>query len=308
MAAVGGGVRDSGDGEAVSVRGFASNFTNVYWDGMRMTSSASSTSNRVFEFEQVSINNTSRSEVTKVPTPDLPADSLGGTINFVSKSAFERKGAQFNYRFYLNANSEDADLKKTPGPGVDETYKVLPNFDFDYTLPINDRFGIVVTGLSSNQFVEQHRWQPTWNYQQGGGTYTPAGGSSTVLAPATPTNPYLQQFQIQDGPKTTNRASIGIKADYKLTDTQVISAAVQNNYYKTFFGNRNLTWDMGTNGTPSTNTGTPINWSQNHVTSASGRGSVTQGSSFRDKLGHVAANQFADVAPAVGLEWRPRRI
>ena len=49
------------DVRTVSVRGFASNFTNVYWDGMRMTSAASGTSNRVFEFEQVSINNTSRS-------------------------------------------------------------------------------------------------------------------------------------------------------------------------------------------------------------------------------------------------------
>jgi TonB-dependent receptor len=265
------------DVRTVSVRGFASNFTNVYWDGMRMTSSASGTSNRVFEFEQVSINNTSRSEVTKVPTPDMPADSLGGTINFVSKSAFERKGAQFNYRVYLNANSENFDLKQTPGPGPEETWKVLPNFDFDYTLPINDRFGIVITGLSSNQFVEQHRWQPTWNYAQAG---------------ATPTNPYLQQFQLQDGPKTTNRASVGIKADYKLSDTQVISAAIQNNYYKSYFGNRNLNFDMGTNAVPTPATGHALEWGPDHVVSATGRASVTQGSSFRDKLGNTLATKL----------------
>jgi iron complex outermembrane recepter protein len=48
------------DVRTVSVRGFASNFTNVYLDGMRTTSSASGSSNRVFEFEQVSINNASR--------------------------------------------------------------------------------------------------------------------------------------------------------------------------------------------------------------------------------------------------------
>lgn len=81
------------DVRTVSVRGFASSFTNVYWDGMRMTSSASGASNRIFEFEQVSINNTSRTEVSKVPTPEMPSDSLGGTINFISKNAFERKGA-----------------------------------------------------------------------------------------------------------------------------------------------------------------------------------------------------------------------
>src|SRR5882672_11201326 len=123
------------DVRTVSVRGFPSNFTNVYWDGMRLTSSASGASNRIFEFEQVSINNTSRTEVIKVPTPDFPSDSLGGSINFISKNAFERKGAQFNYRTYLSLNSEDHNLSKTPGPGNHESYKMQPSFDFDYTLP-----------------------------------------------------------------------------------------------------------------------------------------------------------------------------
>ncbi|MFO1451040.1 MAG: TonB-dependent receptor [Opitutaceae bacterium] len=263
------------DVRTVSVRGFASNFTNVSWDGMRLTSSASGSNNRIFEFEQVSINNTSRTEVTKVPTPDTPADSLGGSINFISKNAFERKGAQFNYRAYMNMNSENTKLfSKTPGPGNEKTYKVLPNFDFDYTLPVNDRFGLVITGLSSNQHVEQHRWQPTWNYAQAG---------------ATPANPYLQQWQLQDGPKTTNRASIGIKADWKVTDRQTLSVAVQNNYYKTFFGNRNLNFNVGTNAVPTPATGTALLWGPTFVQSATGRATVTQGSSFRDKLGNTAA-------------------
>ncbi len=262
------------DVRTVSVRGFAAQFTNVYWDGFRMTSSASGSSNRIFEFEQVSINNTSRTEVSKVPTPDMPSDSLGGTVNFVSKNAFERKGAQLNYRFYMNANSENIDFKKTPGPDSDRNFKILPNFDFDYTLPLSDTFGIVITGLSSNQFVEQHRWQPTWNHAQAG---------------ANPSNPYLQQFQIQDGPKTTNRASLGIKADWKVTDTQVLSVAVQNNYYKTYFGNRNLNFNMGTNAVSTPAGGNPLLWGSNFATSAAGRGSVTTGSSHRDKLGNTLA-------------------
>lgn len=262
------------DVRTVSVRGFAAQFTNVYWDGFRMTSSASGSSARIFEFEQVSINNTSRTEVSKVPTPDMPSDSLGGTVNFVSKNAFERKGAQLNYRLYLNANSENLDFKKTPGPDSAKNFKMLPNFDFDYTLPLSDTFGIVVTGLSSNQFVEQHRWQPTWNHAQAG---------------ANPGNPYLQQHQIQDGPKTTNRASLGIKADWKVTDTQVLSIALQNNYYKTFFGNRNMNFNAGTNAAPSVAGRNPLIWGPSFVTSAYGRGAVTQGSSHRDKLGNTFA-------------------
>lgn len=264
------------DVRTVSVRGFAANFTNVYLDGMRTTSSASGASGRIFEFEQVSINNASRVEVVKVPTPDIPSDSLGGSVNLVSKNAFEQKGASFTYRAYLSANSETAfDLfKKTPGPGNEDTFKVLPGFDFTYVLPVNDRFGVVVTGLSSNQFNEQHRWQTTWNYAQGGGT---------------PSNPYLQQWQIQDGPKNTFRDSISVKADWKITDNQTLSVMAQDNYYKAFFGNRNLNFNIGTTSTSATTTGVARTWGPTFVQSATGRANVTRGSSFRDKLGDTKA-------------------
>lgn len=64
------------DVRTVSVRGFADTFTNVSVDGMRTTSSVSGNNNRVFEFEQVSINNVSRIEVTKVPPrPPRPTPS-----------------------------------------------------------------------------------------------------------------------------------------------------------------------------------------------------------------------------------------
>lgn len=259
------------DVRTVSVRGFADTFTSVSIDGMRTTSSASGNSGRVFEFEQVSINNASRVEVTKVPTPSTPADSLGGAVNMISKSAFERRGAQFNYRAYVNFNSEEAEFwHKTPGPGKHGSYKVLPGFDFDYTLPVSDTFGLVITGLSSNQYNEQHRWQTTWNYAQAG---------------ATPQNPYLQQWQLQDGPKNTYRDSISIKADWKFAPNHMLSLAVQDNYYKAFFANRNLNFNVGTNAAPTPATGTPLQWGQTFVQSATGRATVTQGSSWRDKLG-----------------------
>lgn len=272
------------DVRTVSVRGFAANFTNVYLDGMPTTSSASGSSARVFEFEQVSINNAARVEVLKVPTPDTPANGLGGNVNLVSKSSFERKGAQFNYRAYLSMNHEALSLGRTPGPDSGKSYKILPGFDFDYTLPVNDRFGIVITGLSSNQFNEQHRWQTTWNHAQGGATLA---------------NPMLQSAQIQDGPKNTFRESASIKADWKITDNQRLSVMVQDSYYKSFFGNRNLNFNIGTTATTSAVGGTVLQWSPGFSQSATGtfsstdpygnRGRVTQGSSFRDKLGNTFA-------------------
>src|SRR5258705_3422615 len=65
------------DVRAISVRGLGANFTGVSQDGARLASGETS---RTFQLEQVSINNISRVEVTKVPTPDMPADSMGGSV------------------------------------------------------------------------------------------------------------------------------------------------------------------------------------------------------------------------------------
>ncbi|MDP1581003.1 MAG: TonB-dependent receptor [Candidatus Didemnitutus sp.] len=262
------------DVRTMSVRGFADNFTAVSIDGARVASSSSGASSRAFEFEQVSINNVSRVEVSKVPTPSMPADSLGGSVNMVSKNAFERKGTQFKYRAYLNASSEALDiLHKTPGPMDKPTFKGLPGFDFDLTVPFSKTFGIVVTGLVSNQYNEQHRTQTLYNHAQGG---------------ATAANPFLQTYTFQDGPKNTFRRSGSIKTDWKVAPGHVISASWQSNYYLSQFGNRNYNFNVNsstTTFTPNPGTGLPLSYTPTSVNGATGRGTLTGEMSVRDKYG-----------------------
>ena len=275
------------DVRTISVRGFADNFTNVTSDGARMASSASGSTIRTFELEQVSINNISRIEVTKVPTPDQAADSLGGSVNMVSRSAFESTTTQFKYRIYTSFNSEDYQVfKKTPGPGNEATFKVLPGFDFNYIAPLSKTFGLVINGLSSNQFNEQHRSQPTWRF---------------VGAGATVTNPYLRQYQVQDGPKNTFRDSFSIKADWKPARYHVLSASAQVNYYHSFFANRNTNFDVGSSDVPTPATGTPLTFGPTFAYGATGRGTVTQGGSFRDKYGATRAANLNHTYK--GREW-----
>lgn len=269
------------DVRTISVRGFADNFTSVAVDGAQMASAASSGSSRAFELEQVSINSVSRVEVVKVPTPSMPASSLGGSVNLVSKSAFERDRASLSYKAFLSMSDENTRLlSRTPGPGEDHTYKVLPGVEFSYVNPVSDKLGIVVNGISSNQFNEQHRLAPTWRA-------TGAG--------ATPENPYLRSVQLQDGPKNTFRDSLSFKVDYKPADGHVLSATYQVNYYKSFFGNRNINWNVGSSDQPASGGTRALNWSPDFTHGADGRGAVTQGGSFRDKLGATNAGS---------LKWR----
>ena len=95
----------------------------------------------------------------------------------VTKSAFERSKARLNYGFTVIANSENLTWKKTPHSNGDHpTRKIQPGFEFDYTLPVNKNFGVVVTGMQSNKYNEQHLSTTLFN---AGGAGTGASGSTT---------------------------------------------------------------------------------------------------------------------------------
>ncbi|MSU50240.1 MAG: hypothetical protein EXS37_14335 [Opitutus sp.] len=73
-----------------TLRGPPTKYTVVPTDGNGLASVNSSNLGRQFETEQLSINNVARFEISLSPTPDSHADAMGGSINLVSKSAFER--------------------------------------------------------------------------------------------------------------------------------------------------------------------------------------------------------------------------
>jgi outer membrane receptor protein involved in Fe transport len=88
--------------------------TAINFDGAPMVTGANSGPSRSVDMRSQALNNISRIEVTKVPTPSTPADSLAGSVNMISKSAFERSGAEFRYGLYLVGNGDSFTLKKTP--------------------------------------------------------------------------------------------------------------------------------------------------------------------------------------------------
>ena len=168
-----------------------------------------------------------------MPTPANPADGISGTVNMVSKSAFERSRAQFNYRVTMTASSDGLQLKAQPFPFDTREYRIKPGFDFDYTLPITKDFGIVFTGLSSKQWNEQNISQTTWN--------ATAAGTG-----ATPAKPFLQSHNIIDAPKWYERNSTGLKFDWRVTPNSVLSVGFQATYYIDTNGNVNRTTSVGT--------------------------------------------------------------
>ncbi len=261
---------------AVAVRGFDPNMTAVSADGAQLANASGSAANRAFLFTQVSINNVSRIEVTKVPTPANPADGISGTVNMVSKSAFERARMAFNYRLFVSASSDGMQLRKQPFPFDTYESRVKPGFDFDLTLPITKNFGLVFTGLSSKQWNEQNISTMTWN--------ATAAGTG-----ASPARPFLQSHAIIDAPKWYARDSTSLKADWRITRNSVLSVGGQASYYVDKNGNVTRTATAGTNATPSVAGGTPLSYDGTRTVGATGRGGVT----FSGNFLHIAARTIA---------------
>jgi TonB-dependent receptor len=256
---------DLADVAGVSVRGISGAMTSITNDGAPASNIWVSTTRSV-DVRSMALNDISRIEVTKVPTPANPADSLAGNVNMVSKSAFERSRRQLRWGLNLVGNSENLTLRKTPHSHRDRlTHKVLPGANLDFTWPLSKTFGLVIAATHAEVFNEQHRLLPTWSFS----------GSGTNAAAASPKNPFLSSLQLLDGPRDLTRNSLSVKADWKVAPNAVLSVGHIINRTDTRIGSLTYTWSTGTNGTPTPATGTPMTFGSNYTLGATGRGSLT---------------------------------
>jgi TonB-dependent receptor len=256
----------------ISVRGIGGAMTAFTTDGGGVIS-ANASPGRTFNMNTLALNNISRIEVTKVPTPATPADSLAGSVNLVTKNAFERSAARLNYGITLMANHENLTLRKTPHTNGDHpTRKVHLGWEFDYTLPVNRDFGVVVTGMQSNKYNEQHLSTTLF-------TATGTGTGSSF------SQPFLQQYTLQDGPRSQSRSNWAVKADWRASRHGVLSVNVQHNEYKTYIGTQSWAYNAGTVAAPTVAGGVPFRFSQQETIGATGRGAVTLSGGAQTFLG-----------------------
>jgi iron complex outermembrane receptor protein len=265
---------NSMDARWIMVRGLSPQYTPVYTDGMRMASAASVSESRYFETEEVSMNNVARVVESESRTPDIPADALGGSIDMISKSAFEYSKEELDYEVFDNWNGNHKNLGATPGPGDNSfTHKHEGNVDLTFVDPVTPNFGFTLSLLDENLQNEQYRSNPQWN-PNGRNTAPTAAGSATG---ATEANPFLEDYVLQDAPKNSIRHSAGATTDWKITPDDTLSFAMQENYYDSYTHARNVTFD--------TSTTAPLSFGPTFTNGAIGKGAITMGSSDRNKWG-----------------------
>ena len=256
---------DLADVAGISVRGIGGAMTSITNDGAPASNIWVSTS-RTVDIRSMALNDISRIELSKVPTPANPSDSLAGSVNMISKSAFERSGRLLRYSLNLVGNSENLTLDRTPHSHLDrQTYKILPGANIDFTWPITKTFGIVIAGTHAEIYNEQHRTLQTWT----------GVGSGTNASSATYATPFLSALALLDGPRNITRNTLSVKADWKVTRHSVLSVGHVASRTDTRIGSLSMNWNTGTNGTPTPATGSPLSYGPTFTIGATGRGTLS---------------------------------
>lgn len=107
--------RDQGEGRFVSVRGIDAGLSTVTINGMRIGTPEDGS--RAVPLDVIPTGSVDLLEVTKVPTPDMPGDAIGGSVNVRSASAFDREGQQLSYR--VEASYNDLSGETSPKGQID---------------------------------------------------------------------------------------------------------------------------------------------------------------------------------------------
>ncbi len=216
-----------GAARSVSIGGVPPEYVPITVGGFDVSSVAGGGTARSVDFHTISMNNISRLEVVHSPTPESPGSALAGSVNMVPRSAFDRSRPVFNYSVYLMMRDNDRHFRPTPGPRWINKRKVHPGFDFSYIKPVNDRFGFTLTGANTKQYTEEARTANTW---RGAGAATngiTATTAATQYPDTTPDRPYLTDYVVEDGGKTTMRTSAAATIDYKFSPNDRVSLSFE---------------------------------------------------------------------------------
>ncbi|MDR1280633.1 MAG: TonB-dependent receptor, partial [Opitutaceae bacterium] len=132
------------DGEnpgTVALGGFGPEMSNIQLDGGDVASTgAGLDSSRTLAIQDVPMVNVERIEVTKVPTPDMPASGLGGSMNIVTKRLLGLKSPSFSYQMYMNFNNRtgftfDGGPRQATSPASPKYMQ--PSFNASISVPLN---------------------------------------------------------------------------------------------------------------------------------------------------------------------------
>ncbi len=201
----------------IRVRGAAAEHTAVTMDGTRLPSPQAKGDGREFAIDQLPADFIERIEVIKAPTPDMDADAIGGTVNLITKSAFDTQRRYLQYAAGANYRT------------LGKMTSYFGSMQYSDVYGKERNLGMFLTASYSETDRPQDYLQ--LEYDQ------PAGV------------PNLRSFRLQPDYKGRKRTGVGLRFDYRLSANSSLSAGLMYNYYKAIDRRRRWTASINNNAT-----------------------------------------------------------
>ena len=233
---VAGSPTDEGLAYRFNIRGMDPTLNNVTVDGGSRTTNGT---NRSFELQSITGAMFDGVELIKGHTPDKGADSLGGTINFKTRSTFSMKEAsRTTYNFA--ARVAPSFLEQTP---LRSEHRSHPIINLTHQQVFSVFGGDRNLGTSINLFYSENAV---------GGFETLFNRTRLLDGPAP-----VYDYQTWDNYNNRKQQSIALRTDYKWSPTTKFSLAVtENDNFERFRWRNRVTAVSGTDTTtPSATTG-----------------------------------------------------
>lgn len=175
--------RDQGEGRFVRIRGMAPDYNAVSMNGTRLPSPESD--RRAVALDVVPSDLLQSVEVSKTLTPDMDADSLGGSIDVKSLSAFDRDDTFFSF--------------SAEGSYDEMTDNINPKLAGSYSNIIDETFGIAIAA--------------SWYDRDFGSDNVETGGGWNFDEPV-----LLEEAEMRDYKINRERLGVGVNFDFRPND------------------------------------------------------------------------------------------
>ncbi len=194
--------KEESEGEIylIRIRGVDSNMNAVSIDGTRGSNGTTRSLNRGFEIDKIPADFIETIEVTKAATPDMDADSIGGSVNLKTKSALDRKGRRMTYNVGNTYNMDQKSFR--------------PLLSLSYSDVIKDKVGLLFTA----SYNESHKPRDRSNlvYEQTTATDRPVFFGAANWG----------QDQLKH-----KRQGLGLRLDYRLGEATKVYFNTTYSYY-----------------------------------------------------------------------------
>lgn len=172
-----------------TIRGLAPQYNTVTVNGLRMTNVDG---NRDIALDSFPANMVARVDVIKAPTPDMSADAIGGTVNLVTKSAYDRVGRTFDIEVGTTYNDNR------------DTWNRQAGVTFGDTFGEQEQFGL----LASLFYFRDHR-----GYDVVDTAYTVSAADAF----------FINRSLYYDRKETKDKVGAGLAFDYRPSDDTQLS-------------------------------------------------------------------------------------